>query len=304
MQLRIFASARGGAPYRDVVRIVQHAEQCGFDGFFHPDHFVSVVGPSAHNPVDVWTLLAGLARDTRRIRLGSMVSASTFRRPGALAIAVTQIDEMSGGRVELGIGTGWYEREHEAFGIPLPPLRERFDRFEEQLAIITGLWAATTPFDFAGEHYRLTDCPPLTPVQNPAPPIIIGGRGPKRTPEIAARYATEFNVQFAPPAETKELFARVDEAVDRLGRPPLRHSVCLNAGAGRTPLEVARRAETLRPPGARSSDPGAVGSVGEMVDHLGQYAALGADAVYLRAADFADLDHLELIAAEVMPQLG
>jgi F420-dependent oxidoreductase-like protein len=304
MQLRIFASARGGSPYRDVVRIAQHAEQCGFDGFFHPDHFVSVVGPSAHNPVDVWTLLAGLARDTRRIRLGSMVSASTFRRPGALAIAVTQIDEMSGGRVELGIGTGWYEREHEAFGIPLPPLRERFDRFEEQLAIITGLWAATTPFDFAGAHYRLTDCPPLTPVQKPAPPIIIGGRGAKRTPEIAARYATEFNVQFAPPAETKELFARVDEAVDRLGRPPLRHSVCLTAGAGRTPLEVARRAETLRPPGARSSDPGAVGSVGEMVDYLGQYEALGADAVYLRAADFGDLDHLDLIAAEVMPQLG
>jgi alkanesulfonate monooxygenase SsuD/methylene tetrahydromethanopterin reductase-like flavin-dependent oxidoreductase (luciferase family) len=263
-----------------------------------------VAGPSVRNPVDVWTLLAGLARDTERIRLGSMVSASTFRRPGALAVAVTQIDEMSGGRVELGIGTGWYDREHEAFGIPLPPVAERFDRFEEQLAIITGLWAATKPFDYAGEHYRLTACPPLTTVQRPAPPIIVGGRGPRRTPQIAARYATEFNVQFAPPAETGELYARVDEAADRLGKPPPRHSVCLNAGAGRTPLEVARRAETLRPPGARTSDPGAVGSAGEMVDFLGRYAELGTDAVYLRAADFADLDHLDLIAAEVLPHLG
>jgi alkanesulfonate monooxygenase SsuD/methylene tetrahydromethanopterin reductase-like flavin-dependent oxidoreductase (luciferase family) len=265
-----------------------------------------VAGPSAKNPTDVWTLLAGLARDTSRIRLGSMVSAATFRQPGAPAIAVTQIDEMSDGRVELGIGTGWYEREHDAFGIPLPPLKERFDRFEEQLSIITGLWSATSAVSFAGEHYRLVDCPPLTPVQQPAPPIIVGGRGARRTPEIAARFASEFNVQFAPPGETKELFARVDEAVDRLGgtRPRLRHSVCLNAGAGRTPLEIARRAEALRPPGARDSDPGAFGSADEMVDFLGQYAALGTDVVYLRAADFADLDHLELIAAEVMPQLA
>jgi alkanesulfonate monooxygenase SsuD/methylene tetrahydromethanopterin reductase-like flavin-dependent oxidoreductase (luciferase family) len=152
--------------------------------------------------------------------------------------------------------------------------------------------------------YRLTACPPLTTVQRPAPPIIVGGRGPRRTPQIAARYATEFNVQFAPPAETGELYARVDEAADRLGKPPPRHSVCLNAGAGRTPLEVARRAETLRPPGARTSDPGAVGSLGEIVDFLGRYAELGTDAAYLRAADFADLDHLDLIAAEVMPHLG
>jgi F420-dependent oxidoreductase-like protein len=303
MRLRIFASARGGATYGEIARLARHVEHCGFDGFFQPDHYVSVAGNDGRNPTDVWTTLAGLARDTERIRLGSMVSAATFRHPASLAVAVTQIDEMSGGRVELGLGTGWFEREHQAFGIPLPPLKERFDRFEEQLAIVTGLWSSSDGFTFDGTHYRLDDCPPLTPTQQPAPPIIVGGRGPRRTPEIAARYASEFNVQFAPPGETKELFARVDEASARLGRPALRHSVCLNAGAGKTAEEIARRAEFLRPPGARSSDAGAIGSAAQMVDFLGQYAELGADVVYLRAADFTDLDHLDLIAAEVLPRL-
>jgi F420-dependent oxidoreductase-like protein len=302
MRLRIFASARGGASYDQIATLARHVEQCGFDGFFQPDHYVSVAGNDG-NPVDVWTTIAGLARDTSTIRLGSMVSAATFRHPAQLAVSVTQIDEMSGGRVELGLGTGWYEREHAAFGIPLPPLKERFDRFDEQLAIVTGLWASPGGFRFAGTYYQLDDAPPVRPAQSPAPPVIVGGRGPRRTPEIAARYASEFNVQFAPPAETAELYARVDEASARLGRPALRHSVCLNAGAAKTPEQLARRADFLRPPGARDSDKGAVGSVDEMVDFLGRYAALGTDAVYLRTADFSDLDHLDLIASDVLPQL-
>src|SRR5947207_957551 len=158
-----------------------------------------------------------------RARAGTMVTAATFRLPGPLAISVAQVDQMSGGRVELGLGSGWFEREHTAYGIPFPPLGERFDRLEEQFAIVTGLWA--TPdgetFSFDGTHYQLADAPALPkPAQRPRPPVIVGGAGARRTPRLAARYADEYNVAFRTLADSAAAFARVREACRAAGRDP------------------------------------------------------------------------------------
>jgi F420-dependent oxidoreductase-like protein len=309
MRLRIFASTKGGTSYASIAGLARHAESCGFEGFFRPDHYLPLGGFADPTPTDVWTTLAGLARDTSRIRIGSLMSAATFRSPGPLAITVNQVDEMSGGRVELGLGTGWYEPEHAAFGIPLPATGERFERLAEQLAIVTGLWTAPERFDYAGAHYRLAGAPALRATQRPHPPVIVGGKGPRRTPRLAARFADEYNVQFASPADTKELFAQLDAESARLGRgepgqrPAVVRSVCVSVACGRSAAEVERRAAILRPP-VRSSGSGAYGSVDEVVDYLGQFAAVGAGRAYLRIADLADLDHLDLIAAEVLPQVA
>src|SRR3954451_15474852 len=188
-----------GATYDDLLAVARHAEDTGFDAFFRSDHYLSMAGDGLPGPTDAWVSLAGLARETSRIRLGTLVSPVTFRLPGVLAISVAQVDAMSGGRAELGLGAGWFEAEHTAYGIPFPP--RRFDLFEEQLSIVTGLWS-TPPgetFTFKGDQYELVDSPALPkPVQSPVP-LIVGGGGRRRTPALAARYATEFNIGFVPP---------------------------------------------------------------------------------------------------------
>src|SRR5690349_21428049 len=185
---------RHGARYDEILALALATEQAGFDAFFRSDHLMGVdPNDPTYHPTDCWTTLGGLARDTSRVRLGSLVTPVTFREPGLLAAIVASVDDMSGGRVELGLGTGWYEREHDAFGIPFPARSERFDRMEEQLAVITGLWSGPG-FSFAGAFHRIGDNrTPPRPVQQPHPPIIVGGSGPKRTPAIAARFASEFN---------------------------------------------------------------------------------------------------------------
>lgn len=206
MDLRIFTEPQNGATYEQQLRHARAAERLGFDAWFRSDHYVSMATDHGLGPTDSWVTLAGLARETDRIRLGTLVSSATFRWPGLLAIQVAQVDAMSGGRVELGLGTGWFEREHAAYGIPFP--QRRFGPFEEQLQIVTGLWDADGPFSFSGEHYTLVDAPALPkPVQRPLP-IIVGGAGPKRTPELAARFAHEFNSWYASPAELAERLGR------------------------------------------------------------------------------------------------
>jgi alkanesulfonate monooxygenase SsuD/methylene tetrahydromethanopterin reductase-like flavin-dependent oxidoreductase (luciferase family) len=236
------------------------------------------------------------------------MSPVTFRYPGPLAISVAQVDEMSGGRVELGLGAGWFEAEHTAYGIPFPPTAERFDRLEEQLAIITGLWETPVGqrFSFAGKFYPVTDSPALPkPVQRPHPPILIGGRGPRRTPQLAARYADEFNVAFVSIEQTAAVFGRVREACQAAGRDPgslvysAGHTVC----CGRDEAELARRAEAIGWDLATQRADGLVGTPDEIVDRLGAYAELGATRFYLQVLDLHDLDHLELIASEVLPQV-
>ena len=193
MQLRIFTEPQQGASYETLLRVARAAEELSFDAFFRSDHYLKIGDVSGlPGPTDAWATLAGLARETSRIRLGTLVSASTFRYPGALAITVAQVDHMSGGRVELGIGTGWYETEHAAYGIPFPSLAERFARYEEQLEVITGLWDVPDggTFSFSGTYFTVADSPALPkPLQRPRPPLIIGGGGPRRTPRLAAKFA-------------------------------------------------------------------------------------------------------------------
>src|SRR3954465_12830739 len=218
-----------GATYEQILAVAKEAEALGFDAFFRSDHLLGFdPEPAPPGSTDAWITLAGLARETSTIRLGTLVTPVIFRLPRPLAISVAQVDHMSGGRVELGLGTGWLDVEHTAYGIPFPPIGERFGRFEEQLEIITGLW--TTPvgktFSFEGAHYRLADSPALPkPAQSPRPPIIIGGAGAKRTPRLVARFADEYNVAFRSVEETGAAFGRVKEACDAAGRDSIVLSV-------------------------------------------------------------------------------
>jgi F420-dependent oxidoreductase-like protein len=310
MRLRIFTEPQQGASYDDLLAVARTAEDLGFDAFFRSDHYLRMGdGDAGPGPTDAWVTLAGLARETSLVRLGTLVTASTFRLPGPLAIAVAQVDAMSGGRVELGIGAGWFEDEHRAHGIPFPPTRERFDRLEEQLAIITGMW--TTPvgerFSYHGRYYELTDSPAVPkPVQQPHPPIIIGGYGPKRTPALAARYAQEFNLAFPPLEVYREYVDRVSQSCADWGRDPatLRTTVALVVCCGRDEAEFRRRADAIgREPDELRAN-GAAGLPDEVVEKLRAFAAAGAEDAYLQVLDVSDLEHLELVAAEVMPEVG
>ncbi|OWU99002.1 LLM class F420-dependent oxidoreductase [Micromonospora wenchangensis] len=312
MRVAIFTEPHRGASYDDQLRFAQLCEAGGFDGFLRADHYRAMGDePGLPGPTDAWLTLAALARETSRIRLGTLVTSATFRLPGPLAVMVAQVDQMSGGRVELGIGAGWYEREHTAYGIPFPGVGERFDRLAEQLEIVTGLWRTPVgeTYSWAGEHYRLVDAPALPkPVQQPGPPVIVGGRGPKRTPDLAARYADEFNMPFKPVEETAEAYDRVREACDRAGRAesgraPLVLSAGIVVAIGRTDAEAHRRAAPLHVKSALPPEDPVVGSPAQLVDRIGEFAAIGATRVHLRLIELDDLDHLELIAAEVLPQL-
>jgi F420-dependent oxidoreductase-like protein len=310
VDLRIFTEPQQGATYDDLLRVAQVTEECGFDAFFRSDHFLAMGVPGEPGPTDSYVTLAGLARETSRIRLGTLVTSATFRLPGPLAVAVAQVDQMSGGRVELGLGTGWFEAEHQAYGIPFPAVSERFDRLAEQLEILTGLWT-TSPgerYSFTGTHYTVVDSPALPkPVQQPHPPVIVGGKGKRRTPELAARFATEFNVPFATVDDVAAQFARVDRACAEAGRDPatLARSVAQMTCVGRDDGEVARRAEALGKKVDELNPFDLTGTVAQVVDQLGTWQQrTGLSRFYLQVLDLADLDHLELIAAEVAPQLA
>ncbi len=314
LPLRIFTEPQQGASYDRLLAVAQEAERLGFDAFFRSDHFLRIggdpAGPDARpGPTDAWVTLGALARETSRIRLGTLVTSATFRLPGPLAVAVAEVDAMSGGRVEFGLGAGWYEDEHSAYGIPFPPLRERFDRLEEQLAVITGLW--TTPegkrFSFDGRHYRLQESPALPkPLQQPHPPIIVGGGGARRTPALAARYAAEFNLAFQPRDRFTAARDRVRAACEAAGRDPasMVYSAALVLCCGADETEFERRAAAIgrAPEELRAS--GAAGTVVEVAGRLREWRDAGAERIYLQVLDLSDLDHLRLVAEAVAPQLA
>jgi len=303
MDLRVFTEPQQGATYDDLLRVARTAEDAGYDAFFRSDHYLTMGGDGLPGPTDAWLTLAALARETTTIRLGTLVSAATFRLPGVLAISVAQVDAMSGGRVELGLGTGWYEQEHTAYGIPFPPLGQRFDRLEEQLQVVTGLWDAEGAFTFRGEHYALVESPALPkPVQRPHPPVIVGGKGAKRTPHLAATYADEFNLPFGSVDETGAQFGRVREACAATGRE-LVLSAAQVLCCGRDDAELVRRAAAIGRGLDDLREQGVAGTPAEVVDRLGCFAEAGATRMYLQVLDLADLDHVELVAAEVAPQL-
>ncbi|MGW2253914.1 LLM class F420-dependent oxidoreductase [Kitasatospora sp. NPDC001660] len=307
MDLRIFTEPQQGASYETLLTVARAAEDLGaFSAFFRSDHYLRMGGVDGlPGPTDAWITLAGLARDTSTIRLGTLMTAATFRQPGVTAIQVAQVDAMSGGRVEFGLGAGWFEDEHRAYGIPFP--KERIGRLEEQLEIITGLWR-TEPgesFDFAGRYYTLTDSPALPkPVQERIP-VLVGGHGPKRTPALAARFADEFNLAFSSIEDTEAQFGRVRVAAERAGRraDDLVYSAAQVACVGRDDAEVARRAAAIGREIDELRANGLAGTPGEVVEKIGRYAAVGTGRIYLQILDLHDLDHLELIATAVAPQL-
>lgn len=307
MRLRIFTEPQQGASYDDLLAVAQTTEKLGFDAFFRSDHYLAMGDhvSGLPGPTDAWTTLAGLARETERIRLGTLVSSVTYRPPGVLAIQVAQVDQMSGGRVELGLGTGWFEQEHLAYGIPFPA--KRFGMLEEQLEVITGLWSTPVgeTYSFAGEHYTLVDSPALPKPTQSRVPVIVGGGGAKRTPAMAARFATEFNLPFPDFADVPAKFAGVRAACAAIGRDPdeLVYSAAFIAVAGADEAEFSRGAAAVGREPAELREHGLAGTASEVVDRLGALAADGVECVYLQIMDLADLDHLDFLAREVMPQL-
>jgi F420-dependent oxidoreductase-like protein len=304
----VFTEPQQGFSYDDQLAFASAAERLGFDGFFRSDHYMRMgAGDPLPGPTDAWTTLAGLARETSRIRLGTLVSSATHRVPAILAIQVAQVDAMSGGRVELGLGTGWFEQEHRAYGIPFPA--KRFGMLEEQLQIVTGLWntPAGETFDFAGAHYTLEDSPALPkPVQSPVP-LIIGGGGPRRTPAIAARFGTEFNIGFVPEDVVAEKFDGVRAACTAVDRDPgtLKLSVAVPTLAGATEADLrARAAATGRDlEEVRAGGGNVAGGRDEIVAKVERLAALGTDRVYFQLLDMRDLDQLDYLGTEVLPHL-
>ncbi|MCF8609444.1 LLM class F420-dependent oxidoreductase [Gordonia sp. HY285] len=310
MDLRIFTEPQQGATYDDLLAVARATEDLGYDAFFRSDHYLAMGdGDGLPGPTDAWLTLAGLALQTSRIRLGTLVTSATFRHPGPLAISVAQADQMSGGRIDLGLGAGWFDAEHSAYGIPFPNLGERFDRLEDTLEIVTGLW--TTPagetFDYAGRHLSVANSPALPkPTQSPRPPIIIGGLGPRRTPALAARFADEFNVPFAPRETVVAMYDRVRTTCASVGRDSdeLVYSASLVLCCGESDADVARRADAIGREPSELRENGAAGTVDEVVAKIESYREVGVTRLYLQVLDLHDLDHLALVADKVAPQLG
>ncbi len=309
MDLRVFVEPQQGATYLQQLTVAQTAEELGYDAFFRSDHFLKMGDMTGlPGPTDSWVTLGAIARETLTIRLGTLVTSATFRLPGPLAISVAQVDDMSGGRVELGLGAGWYDDEHTAYGIPFPGLKERFDRLEEQLEIITGLWHTPedSQYTFEGEHYGLAGSPALPkPLQPGGPPIIIGGHGPTRTPRLAAHYAHEFNVPFAPVEAFTAQRARVVKACEDRGRDPetMVFSAALVLCCGENDGEVERRAGNIGRAADELRENGAAGTPSEVLDKIATYVEAGAERIYLQMLDMDDLDHLRLVADQVMKLL-
>ncbi|MFF1832956.1 LLM class F420-dependent oxidoreductase [Streptomyces sp. NPDC058231] len=307
MDLRIFTEPQQGASYDTLLTVAKAAEDLGFDAFYRSDHYLRMGGGDGlPGPTDAWITLAGLARETRRIRLGTLMTAGTFRLPGVLAIQVAQVDQMSGGRVELGLGAGWFEEEHKAYGIPFP--KEKFGRLEEQLAIVTGLWGTEVgeKFTYDGTYYQLTESPALPKPTQAKVPILIGGHGASRTPRLAAQYADEFNIPFASLQDSERQFGRVRAAAEAAGRAAddLVYSNALVVCVGKDDAEVARRASVIGRDVEELKANGLAGSPAEVVDKIGRYGEIGASRIYLQVLDLGDLEHLDLISSQVQSQLS
>lgn len=310
MDIRIFIEPQQGADYEQQLAVAQRAEALGFDAFFRSDHFLNMGdGGGLPGPTDSWVTLGAIARETERIRLGTLVTSATFRHPGMLAVQVAQVDQMAGGRVELGIGAGWFTQEHEAYGVPFPPTGERFDRLGEQLEVITGLWRTPVgaTFDHPGPHWPVSGSPALPkPASADGPPIIIGGFGPRRTPALVARFASEYNVPFADVATTGGLQSNIDRACEAVDRDPA--SVLRSAAqvvcCGSDEAQVARRAAAIGREVDELRTNGMAGTPDELVERLGAYADIGMERIYLQVLDLDDLEHLDLLAGALLPAAG
>ena len=307
MSLRIFTEPQQGASYDQLRQVARTAEECGFGAFFRSDHYLKM-GAATGLPAytDAWTTLAGLARDTERIRLGTLVTPVTFRAVGSFPAIVTQVDQMSGGRVEVGLGAGWYKNEHDDYGIPFPEAGPRYQLLEDQLAILHGVWStpASDSFSYRGHTVSVElQAGSFRPAQSPHPPIIMGGQAGPKNRRLAAQYADEFNTPFVPVDTMKERHDAVRQACEAVGRDPtsIVWSVALVVCCGQSEDEVTRRAAAIGREVPELREHGLAGLPEEVLKTLATYAAAGAERFYLQVLDLSDLEHLHLIAEEVQP---
>jgi F420-dependent oxidoreductase-like protein len=307
MTLRIFTEPQQGASYEQLLTVARTAEDCGFGAFFRSDHVLKM-GSATGLPAatDAWITLAGLARDTTTIRLGTLVTPVTFRHIGLFAVTAAQVDQMSGGRVELGLGAGWYDAEHEAFGVPFPAVKDRYDLLEDQLAVVHGVWTAPAGATF--EHKGLTcevaiAADTVRPHQRPHPPIILGGKAGPRSAQLAVAYADEYNAAFVPLDTMKATHDRIRAACEQAGRDPssLVYSTAQVVCCGTDSAELERRAAAIGRDLAELRENGLAGTPAEILDKIGRFAAAGGERIYLQVLDLSDLDHLQLIADELLP---
>ncbi len=311
MELRIFTEPQQGASHATLLAAAQASRAAGFPAFFRSDHVMHFHGDGQPGPTDSLVSLAAIAALVPDIRLGTLVTSATFRHPGMLAIAAANVDDISGGRLELGLGAGWFEAEHRAYGLPFgASFGERFDRLTEQLEILTGLWATPVgeTFDYAGTHHHLAGAPGLPkPVQRAADgtahiPLIIGGHGPKKTPALAARFADEFNVGFVSVAATREQHDRGRAACEAIGRDPktMTYSAAKTVVCGAADAELRRRVEAIGRDLDEMRENDIVGTPDEVLDRLQDFAEAGVQRMYLQILDLADLDQIGLLGADVL----
>ena len=308
MSLRIFTEPQMGATYDQLLAFARTSEECGFDAFFRSDHILTMgAGGGRPGYTDAWTTLAGLARDTRTIRLGTLVTPVTFRPPGLFTVIATQVDHMSGGRIEVGLGAGWFGEEHSAYALPFPPIRTRYDLLEDQLEMLHGVWKSPdgSTFEMTGRTSSVQlQADPLRPRQRPHPPIILGGSGAPRSSRLAATYADEYNVPFESVEATATAHDNVRRACEQAGRDPaeLVWSAAQTVCCGRSEEEIVRRAAAIGQDPARLREHGLGGTPDELLEKMGRFAATGVERFYLQALDLSDHDHLRLIADEVLPR--
>ncbi len=313
MQLCVMIEGQEDVTWPQWLAIALACERHRIPGLFRSDHYMNLDGQHPERvATDAWTTLAALAAATTSVRLGTLVSPATFRHPSMLAKAVATADHVSGGRVELGLGAGWHEREHAAYGFPFGAVKERIDVLEEQLQIVLGAWADGS-FSFDGAHYRLDaiDARPK-PVQRPHPPLIIGGSAGPRSARIAAAYADEYNTPFPTVENVRAYSARVGDACEAAGREPIPFSVMTAVLVGASPSELADRAGRLAAKmggdgDALLSDPPdgwIVGTVEEAAEQLGTLADAGVSRVMCQLLLHDDLDQIALIGDELAPRVG
>ena len=314
MRFALMIEPQQGLTYAEQLGLARLADQVGFEAFFRSDHYRSFPGPDDSPTTDAWTVLAGLARDTTRIRLGTLVSPVTFRHPGSLAKVVTTVDEMSGGRVELGVGAGWNEAEHRELGLAFPAIGERADMLEDELAILHGLWEQPDGWSYHGDRIRVeqTSFHPK-PVQVPHPPIIVGGEGSPRSIRLAASYADEYNMSSSSPERCAEAFERLDAECRKIGRDPASVTRSAMAGLliGSDEAELERRVNAqLAMLGADGKDARAwlderrprwiAGTPDQARAMVGSFAEAGVQRIMLQ--DLLPRDHamIELVACELI----
>jgi F420-dependent oxidoreductase-like protein len=302
MEIAIMVEGQNGLNWPRWQRLAQAVEELGFAGLYRSDHYTNA-NPPDKDSLELWVSLTWLATNSKRIDFGPLVSPVSFRQPTMTARMATSVDDLSGGRLILGLGAGWQEREHNNYGWNLLPVPERFQRFEEGLEIVTRLLGSEEPVDFEGKYYRLQEAVLLPrPQRRGGPPILVGGNGVKRTLPLVARYATEWNAVFVPPAKFADLSSRLDELLVAEGRRPedVRRSLMTGTIFARSQAEL----DAKLPPGrtaAELQERGVVaGTPASFNEQLNQFAAAGVQRIMLQWLDLDDIDRLQAMAAAVI----